>query len=409
MLKELCIAIIAISSANSESNVRPFFPERRRQTNYQIIIAGALIALGLTVVVARVAEVKISTIIPFLVGSILITGGLTMLLTIGRPHRLRPDSDAPIKQATIDKTTELLTRVEFVDTYTRTQAGDVKLEIPGYGMSASATQGSQFARLPLSDIDVVRELRDIVHAVAEEGWQVVIAIDELDKMRDAEEAMAFLNHIKVLFPIHGCSFIVSVSEDGWARFERRGLPRRDTFDSSFDEVVRVKMLTPAESRDFLKRRSSNITDTQALLCHCLSGGLPRDLLRAARQLGQLANRAPDKDGSGPLLCDVLTILLREKLKDKLEACEMSARVRTVGTVITKPWLSIWPDQQETERLLTGICAAHSQNSPAILSQGDSQETENAPSDKDYIETYIAVLHTIRQAFWTRWPPHPARK
>ena len=319
VLKELCIAIIAISSANSESNVRPFFPERRRQTNYQIIIAGALIALGLTVVVARVAEVKISTIIPFLVGSILITGGLTMLLTIGRPHRLRPDSDAPIKQATIDKTTELLTRVEFVDTYTRTQAGDVKLEIPGYGMSASATQGSQFARLPLSDIDVVRELRDIVHAVAEEGWQVVIAIDELDKMRDAEEAMAFLNHIKVLFPIHGCSFIVSVSEDGWARFERRGLPRRDTFDSSFDEVVRVKMLTPAESRDFLKRRSSNITDTQALLCHCLSGGLPRDLLRAARQLGQLANRAPDKDGSGPLLCDVLTILLREKLKDKLEA------------------------------------------------------------------------------------------
>ena len=91
---------------------------------------------------------------------------------------------------------ELRTRVEFTETQTR----DAKLGISGYGLNVAAARGSQFARVPLNEVDVVRELRGLVKSVAEDGWQVVIAIDELDKMCDADEAMAFLNHIKVLFP-----------------------------------------------------------------------------------------------------------------------------------------------------------------------------------------------------------------
>jgi tetratricopeptide (TPR) repeat protein/energy-coupling factor transporter ATP-binding protein EcfA2 len=400
VLKDLCIGISSIRSGNGKNHERFFYPERRRQRYSQSIIAGGLMGLGLTVLVTRIAEVKISTVIPFMIGCILIVGGVTVLVASRRPQRLRSRVDAPIRRSTIERAAELVTRVEFTDTYTR----DAQLGISGYGLSASAKQGSQFARVPLNEIDVVREIRAMVQSVAEEGWQVIIAIDELDKMRDAEEAMAFLDHIKVLFPIHGCSFIVSVSEDAWARFESRGMPRRDTFDSSFDEVVRVKMLTPAESRDFLKRRSSSITDAQALFCHCLSGGLPRDLIRAARLLAHVASRARDKEGSDPPLCDVLTILLWENLEDKLAASGFFARGdRGVGAPIMTPWLDVWPDQEKTERLLADICRSRGQNKSAALSQVASPDPEPEASHQDHIEAYIAVLHTIRQAFWPGGP------
>jgi Flp pilus assembly protein TadD/energy-coupling factor transporter ATP-binding protein EcfA2 len=395
VLKELCIAIISMNSSNSENDVHSFISARQHQALYQLVVAGALIALGVTVLVARVAEIKISTIIPFLVACILITGGITMLVAIGKPHRRRAYSEGLIKQTTIERVRELLTRVEFVDTYTR----NASLAFSGYGLNASATQGSQFSRLPLSDLDIVRELRETVKSIAKEGWKVVIAIDELDKMHDTEEVVAFLNHIKVLFPIYGCSFIVSISEDGWARFESRGLPHRDTFDSTFEEVIKIEMLTHNESRDFLKMRNGSITDTQALLCHCLSGGLPRDLLRAARQLARVANWARGTIGSDPLLCDVMTPLLNEKLKDKLDASEMSARKRRAeAAMFTTSWLKTWSDEEETERTLARIYAARGLEIPSGLPHEASREQESAALDKNYIETYIAVLHTIRQAF-----------
>ena len=245
----------------------------------------------------------------------------------------------------------------------------------------------------------MRELRGLVKSVAEDGWQVVIAIDELDKMCDADEAMAFLNHIKVLFPIHDCSFIVSVSEDAWARFESRGLPLRDTFDSSFDEVVLVNMLQPLESRDFLKRRSNSITDAQTLLCHCLSGGLARDLLRAARLLAHVSNRVQGNDESKPpLLCDVLTALLQKDLNDKLRASDIRTRSdRGSGSQVMGPRRNR-PDPDETERWLAGTCRNREGRASITASLETSDDAGSRVAGTDYIEAYIAVLHTIRQAF-----------
>ncbi|MGH3402833.1 MAG: hypothetical protein ACRDRJ_10080 [Streptosporangiaceae bacterium] len=174
--------------------------------------------------------------------------------------------------------------------------------------------------------------------VAGEGWRVIIAIDELDKMGDDTEAMKFLNHIKVLFPIHDCSFIVSVSEDAWARYESRGIPLRDTFDSSFDEVVLVEMMRPLESRDFLKRRSNSITDTQALLCHCLAGGLPRDLLRAVRLLARMAGKVQGSETTRPPgLEEVLAALLQEDLEAKLRAFDIRRGGGRTASGLTTPW------------------------------------------------------------------------
>lgn len=396
LLKELCISIISVGSGSAQEYDRLYYSERRHQLRFRLLIAGGLTVLGLAILGARMAEVKISTLAPFVVGGIFILAGAAVFVASRGPRPLNSDSDAPIRRPTIERAMELRTRVEFTETQTR----DAKLGISGYGLNVAATRGSQFARVPLNEVDVVRELRGLVKSVAEDGWQVVIAIDELDKMCDADEAMAFLNHIKVLFPIHDCSFIVSVSEDAWARFESRGLPLRDTFDSSFDEVVLVNMLQPLESRDFLKRRSNSITDAQTLLCHCLSGGLARDLLRAARLLAQVSNRVQGNDESKPpLLCDVLTALLRKDLNDKLRASDIRTRSdRGNGTQVMPAWPEIWPDPDETERWLEGACRNRDGRASITASLESSEDASCGVPGSDYIEAYIAILHTIRQAF-----------
>ena len=396
LLKELCISIIAVGSGPAQEYDRLYYSERRHQFRFRLLIAGGLTGLGLATLGARLAEVKISTLAPFAVGGILTLAGAAVFVASRGPRPLSSGSDAPIRRQTIERATELRTRVEYTETQTR----DAKLGFSGYGLNIAATKGSQFARVPLNEVDVVRELRELVNSVAKDGWQVVIAIDELDKMCNVDEAMAFLNHIKVLFPIHDCSFIVSVSEDAWARFESRGLPLRDTFDSSFDEVVLVNMLQPLESRDFLKRRSNSITDAQTLLCHCLSGGLARDLLRAARLLAHVSNRVQGNDESKPpLLCDVMAVLLQKDLNDKLRASDIRTRSdRGSGTQVMTAWPEIWPDPDETERWLAGACRDRGGRAWVTASQETSADAGRGVPGTDYIEAYIAVLHTIRQAF-----------
>jgi hypothetical protein len=50
----------------------------------------------------------------------------------------------------------------------------------------------------------------------------VIGIDEVDKIEDPAEARAFFNQIKGLFGDASCLFLISISDDAMAAFERRG-------------------------------------------------------------------------------------------------------------------------------------------------------------------------------------------
>ncbi|GID27814.1 hypothetical protein [Paractinoplanes brasiliensis] len=115
---------------------------------------------------------------------------------------------------------------------------------------------------------------------------VVIVFDELDKMSDPERVQDFLNTVKSLFSLEiaGCLFLVSVSEDALARFERRGLPIRDAMDSTFDAVVPVEYLNLDDATALISDRVAGLPDPFIALLHSLGGGLPRELLRYTRSL-----------------------------------------------------------------------------------------------------------------------------
>lgn len=179
------------------------------------------------------------------------------------------------------------------------------------------------AQLPLSEPALVGLLERLVERVREADLSLVVGIDELDKMASDEKAEAFFTNLKVLFPIQECSFLLTVSTQAWSQFARRGLPIRDVFDSSLDAIVSVKPLSLRDSRRVLRRRFSRISDCQVLLCHLITGGLPRDLLRVARQLGNLAQVHQGVTDFAGLLHEFLT----QELESRLSATRAWALAR----------------------------------------------------------------------------------
>lgn len=107
-----------------------------------------------------------------------------------------------------------------------------------------------------------------------------------------------------MFGLENCFWLVSVSQSAMSAFERRGLPFRDVFDSTFDVIVEVDYLNLAASKLLLQRRAIGMSVPFLCLCHCLSGGLPRDLIRVARKLLELS-RAPQASNQLPDLTRAL--------------------------------------------------------------------------------------------------------
>jgi hypothetical protein len=182
-----------------------------------------------------------------------------------------------------------LSQVRYLQTYTTGWTGT--LSIPG-GSQGQFSRGVSRAEQPLSYPDIVSEFRNFARRVADEahraGFRVFIGVDELDKIGSADQAERFLNEIKGIFGIPHLYFMVSVSDDALTSFERRGLPLRDAFDSSFDEIIHVGSMSYLESRRLLYRRVVGLSEPYVALCHCLSGGLARDLIRSARNVVRTA-------------------------------------------------------------------------------------------------------------------------
>jgi hypothetical protein len=85
-------------------------------------------------------------------------------------------------------------------------------------------------------------------------------------------------------------------------------------------VVQVGYLETAEAVKLLRRRVAALPVPFGCLCHCLAGGLPRDLIRACRSLYLLAPKA-----AGRTLTELAMLLIEEDFGRKRHAIELSAK------------------------------------------------------------------------------------
>lgn len=206
--------------------------------------------------------------------------------------------------------------IRFQQSFSSSWSGAVKVPL---GLEATLGGGRGLTRQPLNLPEIVDSLREFL-VFAARDHRVLIGIDELDKMESEAAAEQFLNEIKSIFGVRGCYFLVSVSEDAMSSFERRGLPFRDVFDSTFDEIVWFEHLTTAEAIASIDRRVLLMPLPFKQLCFALSGGLPRDLIRVARLV------IDAQDPQGPTgLSRITTRLVTQDVARKVRAISVAAR------------------------------------------------------------------------------------
>jgi hypothetical protein len=184
------------------------------------------------------------------------------------------------------------------------------------GSSASMTD----TEAPLVMPDIVDRIKELLAV----SGPAIICIDELDKLDSPEEARAFLNEVKGVFEAQKAHFLVSMSEDAVASFERRGLPFRDVFDSSFDEVIPVPYLSLQQSRQLLSEAVIGMPPPFVELSHCLAGGLVRDVIRNARRLADL----------GGSLIHVASTIIHAEIAGKVNAIITAAKPIPLEPTVT---------------------------------------------------------------------------
>lgn len=263
----------------------------------------------------------------------------------------------------------LLQQIWFQRTFSSGWSGSFQSSV---GLESVVSSGVELAERQMSFPEIVDSFRQFLEQISQTR-QVRIGIDELDKMED-ETARKFLNEIKVVFRVPGCFFMISISEDAMSYFERRGLPIRDVFDSSFDDVIWVPYLPFDGSRSLLARRIVGLPQPFVCLVHCLSGGLPRDLIRAARNLVGMPR--------GTTIGRAATKMSQVALGSKLNGARVAARrFRSEGAVrVLTEWLDHLRDAQVSAAALREACGEVQSKflAPLVASSGaDSAVEERA--------------------------------
>lgn len=170
--------------------------------------------------------------------------------------------------------------------YLQTHSDEAALSAGWRSWSLSAKRATSLAQQPQTYPEIVDSLKRFLGRTAleldEHNRRLVIGIDELDRIEPAATARTFLNELKAVFDVPKCLFVLSVSDEALREAELAPVGRRDAFDSAIDEIIRVEPLDQRTAEKLLSRRVVGLPVPFTALFHCMSGGMPRDLLRTAR-------------------------------------------------------------------------------------------------------------------------------
>ena len=277
-----------------------------------------------------------------------------------------------------------LQQLRFQQTVSGSATGAAKVPL---GLEATFVSGRSYVEQQMSLPEIVASLRDFLELLAASG-KVLVGIDELDKIGSDDAAMQFLNEIKGVFGVRGCYFLVSVSEQAIASFERRGLPFRDAFDSALDEVVQVRPLNLIESSTMLSRRVYNMPAPFKQFCYCLSGGLPRDLIRAARNVVS----AQDEGGPTPL-GSVVTRVISTDVNGKLAALGIASKQPGCEPLLSSVFgwcLRLEGSQVSAEQILDALGEISSE--PFISRAREAGVSGNLDVLRDQLRDLLAYLY-----------------
>lgn len=125
-----------------------------------------------------------------------------------------------------------------------------------------------------------------------DDFEIIVCIDELDKIIVPSELLAFVRRMKVIFEIPGAYYFLSISEDALNALYLGAAEGKNEIDSTFDHIVRIppvdcdlgeKIACTYLDKHSTGTRNQRIDRTIA----SISFGIPRDIIRRCDEL--LAN------------------------------------------------------------------------------------------------------------------------
>lgn len=304
----------------------------------------------------------------------------------------RPRKLAPLLRRAV----AWLTEIKFQQSFSSGWAGALK--IPG-GVEGSVNKARSLAQLQLTLPEIVSGLLDLLQ-VATLEYTVIIGIDELDKLQSDEKAHNFLNEIKAIFGVKGVYYLISVSQNAMSNFERRGLPFRDAFDSSFDDIISVDFMDFDTARRLIVQRMVGMPMQFQALCYCISGGLAREIVRSCRDLAELVSTQPAND--------------LESITHRLVKSDIEAKIQAVTAAVER--MSVEPMRSEFLGVLYPLASstvtadelhAVSGKLTDLMIQPRPRRGQSGPPEPDVkalvslveeVSTYFSYLAAIRTFF-----------
>ena len=255
--------------------------------------------------------------------------GLSIVLIVSqrRERHDRPPEPETVEAFDLRSLRELarskIMSLRFQQTRTYGWGGKIGMPIP-YTSELSKSHEFELVAKALTYPEIIADFQKfilttvkIVKSVPNLGRvPIIIILDELDKISSLDSVRDFINEAKGFARIgsSGVLCLISVSEDALISFEERGLPARDSLDSAFDTVLEIEHLSLQDSIQLLNRRVIGMSPPFVCLCHCLAGGLPRELIRVARSV---------VDAQSTTLEGICLELIRSDLKGKVASWRAS--------------------------------------------------------------------------------------
>ncbi len=297
----------------------------QRRTHRRLVIMWILAALGFLLLVGgvvaeayrfhsfRITQQEIG-LVAIIIGYVLFLGSMLIIGFPGFLARGRQASSSSwalrsSRRKVAREAQRLMVRLHYAETLTSQHEGSIAWGAIGLKGSGQHSMSS----LPLTQAALLVEIETLTDRLAEVGYRVIVGVDEMDKLEAGKATDDFLNSVKQLFAIQSCSFLVSVSESAWVEFVRRNVDIRTALDSSLDAIEPTGRLSFPETRSLMRHREREMTDSQILLCHVLSGGLPREALRFARALAKF--NSASRGGGGHMLKALAAAVLNVEVEN----------------------------------------------------------------------------------------------
>jgi len=317
---------------------------------------------------------------------------------------VKVQAEAPALSPIAVETRRRLNELRFLRTFSNSWGSTLSPAI----ISLTGTLGRERAEQPAGLPAIVAQFRAYTERAAEwnrsrdhraEG-RVIICIDEMDKIRDSDRAEQFLNDIKAVFDVPGCLYLVAISEDAMIVFASQTPAIRTAFDSAFDEIISVAPMTFAEAQDLLDLRVTGVPRPFLALCQVLAGGVPRELIRAARALiyvsGVLGSEVPDLPRVTRRLVKIRCEVMRQ------EAILQLSRSGASEGILLPLHRPHWPGRDPGDLAPGDLEEAATELNDAAVAQGHDEWTKMCQDAAVALSFYATVI----QLFGER-PDHVA--